>query len=155
MRRKRAEQMMKVLIKFLLLTSLAAVCFSCQPNQTIINSSRSQTVNAPEGQSERPKDTFESALEGVQRSGFRYIIVMRRQDGGKIDGEDGRYIRRASPPQTNQFILTDEDRTVIAASNYPFPPENLDVLRERFKVEDLTEPEMKQTNTNSNDQTVN
>ncbi len=144
---------MKPQTKFLIFLGLALLSFACQPNPAILNSGRETSVNSSvENTTERPKDTFESALRGVQKSGFDYIFVIRRKDNEKIDVDDGRYIKRASPPETNQFVKTEDERVVIIGSNYPFPPENLEVLRERFNVEDLSP---KKTDENANGNTNN
>lgn len=124
--------------------------FACQPNQAILNSGRSSNDSSNENSTERPKDTYESALRGVQKSGFDYIFVFRRKDGGKFEREDKVYVRENSPAETNQFVLTDEDRVVIAGSNYPFPEDSLEILRKVFNVEDLSPKKAEETNDNSN-----
>lgn len=139
---------MRKKIKFLLLTVLALASFSCA-NQTIINSSQPKSTPIPP--SEQPKDSFERALKGVQSGNFTYIFVLRRKDGGVFQGEDSKFIRANTPPGTNQFVLTDEDKTIIIGSNFPFSPENLEALRERFNVEDYSKPEAGQSNANNSD----
>jgi len=133
-------------IDFIALLILALVSFSCA-NQTILNS---QPKPVPIPPSEQPKDSFERALRGVQSGDFTYILVFRRKDGGAFDTEDKRFVKANTPAETNQFVLTDDDRAVIAGSNYPFPPESLELLRERFNIEDYSKPEAKQLNKNTN-----
>jgi hypothetical protein len=144
---------MNLQIKFLLVSSLVLLTFGCQANQSILNSGKSNNPANTTNSAERPKDTFESALGGVRRSGFSYIFVIRRPDGGQFTKEDKTYVRANSPGETNQFVLTDEERVIIAGSNYPFPPESLELLRKIFTVEDLSPP--KETNTNGNINSVN
>lgn len=142
---------MKPKIKILLITALIFLNFACQPNPTILNSgSRTSNNSAVVSSTERPKDTFESALGGVQRSGFDYIFVIRRKDGGVFDRDDRIFARENSPAETNQFVLTDEDRVLIAGSNFPFPEDTLKVLRERFNVEDLSPKKTENANADSN-----
>ena len=141
---------MKLQIKFLIVSILVLLNFGCQPNQSILNSGKSDNPANATSQNTRPKDTFESALGGVQRSGFSYIFVIRRKDGGQFTKEDKTYVRENSPAVTNQFVLTDEDRVVIAGSNYPFPPENLEILRKVFSVEDLSPQKDDNVNANTN-----
>lgn len=133
-------------IDFIALLILALVSFSCA-NQTILNS---QPKPVPIPPTEQPKDSFERALRGVQSGDFTYILVFRRKDGGVFDTEDKRFVKANTPAETNQFVLTDDDRAVIAGSNFPFPPENLELLRERFNTEDYSKPEAKQLNKNTN-----
>lgn len=147
---------MKPPIKILLFTVLILLNFACQPNPTILNSgSRASNNSTDANAAERPKDTYESALRGVQKSGFEYIFVIRRKDGGKFEREDKVFVRENSPAETNQFVLTDEDRVIIAGSNYPFPEEVLEVLRTVFDVEDLSPKKAENANGNSNVETAN
>jgi hypothetical protein len=134
------KRKMNLQIKFLFVSILVLPTFGCQANQSILNSGKSNNPANTTNSAERPKDTFESALGGVRRSGFSYIFVIRRPDGGQFTKEDKTYIRANSPAETNQFVLTDEERVIIAGSNYPFPPESLELLRKIFTVEDLSPP---------------
>lgn len=133
--------------KFLALLILALVCFACA-NQTILNTSEPKREPIPP--SEQPKDSFERALRGVESGDFTYIFVLRRKDGGVFIGEDSRYVKANTPPGTNQFVLTDEDKTIIIGSNFPFSPENLQALSERFNVENYSKPEAEEANKNTN-----
>lgn len=139
-------------IKILLVSVSALLALGCQPNQSILNSGQSGNNNSANAanSAERPRDTFESALGGVQRSGFKFIFVMRRKDGGQFTKEDKTYIRANSPSTTNQFVLTDEERVVIAASNYVFPEDSLELLRKVFSVEDLSPPKDANSNGSAN-----
>ncbi|MEO6589253.1 MAG: hypothetical protein ABIP06_08085 [Pyrinomonadaceae bacterium] len=150
------ERRSKIVTLILMLSFAVLVLanFGCQPNQAIINSSKKNSAIAANS-AERPKDTFESALRGVQKSGFNYIFVIRRKDGEKFDKEGKVFVRENSPAETNQFVLTDEDRVVIAGSNYPFPEETLELLRKVFDVEDLSPPKPENSNNNSNIKTNN
>lgn len=143
------KRKMKQPIKFLIISVLISASLACQPNQSILNSGNtSGSINATNS-AERPPETFESALRGVERSGFRFIFVIRRKDNGQFTKEDKTYVRANSPAETNQFVLTDEERVIIAGSNYPFPEENLELLRKVFTVEDLSPDIEPKANVNS------
>lgn len=137
------------IVSFKLLTA-AACCllcffaFACQPNQEILKSSAT-----PKPPVEQQQDTFEKALGEVRSADFTYIYVFRRKDGGKFDSVDKKYVKDFSPGETNRFVLTDEERAVIAGSNFPFPPESLEALRLRFAVEDYSKPKTEESNANS------
>lgn len=133
-------------IDFIALLILALVSFSCA-NQTILNS---QPKPVPIPPAEQPKDSFERALRGVQSGNFTYIFVLRRKDGTELKEGDGRFIRNNSPAGTNQFVVTDDNLVVIIGSNFPFLPENLESISERFNIEDYSKPEAKQMNKNTN-----
>ena len=132
---------------FIPLLILAFMGFACA-NQTILNSSEPKSTPIPP--SEQPKDSFERALRGVESGDFTYIFVLRRKDGAAFGGEDSKFIRANTPPGTNQFVLTDENKTIIIGSNFPFSPENLKALGERFNVEDYSKPEAEEANKNTN-----
>jgi hypothetical protein len=132
---------------FIPLLILALVGFSCA-NQTILNSSEPKSTPIPP--SEQPKDSFERALRGVESGNFTYIFVLRRKDGAAFGGEDSKFIRANTPPGTNQFVLTDEDKTIIIGSNFPFSPENLKALGERFNIENYSKPQADEPNKNTN-----
>ena len=144
---------MNLLIKFSIVSVLVLLNFACQPNQAILNSKRTTPTTAPANSAERPQDTYDSALGGVQRSGFDYILVFRRKDGGQFDKEDKIFVKANSPAATNQFVLTDEERVIIAGSNYQFPEESLEILRKVFDVEDLSPKKAENTNVNANSKT--
>jgi len=119
-----------VILAVLLTTFLSFACESPslkKPNNT-------QTEFAVEDKQAR----FESDLQTMKTANFEYIFVFRRKDGGAFDGEDRRYLKTNSPPETNRFIATDDDKAFIAGSKYKFPPENLEVLRMWFNVEDYS-----------------
>jgi hypothetical protein len=102
---------------------------------------------------ENKQTAFEQDLQTMKTADFEYVFVFRRKDGGAFDGEDRKYLRANSPPATNRFISTDDDKAFIAGSKYKFSPENLEILRQRFNIEDYSElnetkPEEK-TNANS------
>lgn len=133
-------------IKYFALLAFVFICQACQANQTILNS---QPKPLPSPAAEQPKDSFERALRGVQSGNFTYIFVLRKKDGGAFAGEDSKFIRANTPPGTNQFVLTDEGKTIIIGSNFPFSAENLEALRERFNVEDFSKPEGGELNKNA------
>ena len=134
-------------IKFFILLILVSTVVACQANQAILNS---QPKPVADSSPEQPKDPFQRALRGVQSGDFTYILVFRRKDGGVFVKEDNRFIKANTPRETNQFVLTDDERAVIAGSNFPFPPENTKILSERFNIEDFSKPEAKTANNNTN-----
>ena len=134
-------------IDFIALLILALVSFACA-NQTILNSQPKAVPIPPTAQ--QPKESFERALRGVQSGDFTYILVFRRKDGGAFDTEDKRFVKANTPAETNQFVWTDDDRAVIAVSNFPFPPEISNSCASVLNTEDYSKPEAKQLNKNIN-----
>ena len=103
--------------------------------------------NAANRKVENKVNDFQTDLQTMKTAGFDHIFVFRRKDGGILDGEDKAYVKANSPAATNRFILSDDDKAVIAGSGFEFPNENLDALKKRFNVEDYSSP--KPSNQNS------
>lgn len=120
----------------------------CSANSTILNSGSKE----PASKVARPVDVFESDLETMRTANFDFIFVLRRKDGGKLDAEDKKFIRANSPEVVNRIILSDNDKALIAGSNYPFPPEKIKPLQERFDFQDFSKPasEVAPKNVNAN-----
>jgi hypothetical protein len=74
----------------------------------------------------------------MRTANFDYIFVLRRKDSAKLDADDKKFIRTNSPEVANRLILSDDDKALIAGSNYPFPPEKLKPLQERFSFQDFS-----------------
>ena len=109
----------------------------CSANSTILNSGS----KAPAASNAvRPVDVFERDLEAMRTANFDFIFVIRRKDGGKLDAEDKKFIRANSSEVANRIYLSDDDKALIAASNFPFPPDKIKPLQERFDYQDFSKP---------------
>jgi hypothetical protein len=117
---------------------VAAAGFACGgPNRHFAVNDRQQS-NAP-----APEKTVEDAAQKVttmEQQGFDFVYVFRRKDGAALDAEDRKFLRANSPPETNQWVVSDDGRTAIAGSNYAFPPAHLEALTARFAFEDRSKP---------------
>lgn len=134
---------MKTMMKIKRVTILFSAMFWLSANFGCnYNSFEKSNVNAAPTNAENKQAAFESDLQTLKTANLKYIFVFRRSDGGAFDVEDKKYLR-TNLPTTNRVILTDENRAFIVGSNYKFPPENLEVLRLRFNVEDYSAAEVK------------
>ena len=136
--KKKQAKFERIFAIFLLLV-FASFGFSCKPNSGILNSqknSQSSSANQPN----KALNSFERDLETMRTADFDFIFVMRRKDGGKLDGDDKTYIKMNSPASTNRFIVSDAEKAAIAGSKFKFAPENIMALRDRFVVEDFSKP---------------
>lgn len=135
----------------ILIISLVVFFFSCQPSQRILEDSKKNAPLPNEATpiSNEPRDDFEDRLKSVQTGGFQFVYAFRRKDGGVFVSEDKRYLKENSPGDTNQWVLTSDERAAIAGSNYLFTPENLDNLKKRFEVKDYSSIITNGSNTNS------
>ena len=135
----------------------AAFCFcllplltSCQPNQAILDSqNKSQTSNVATNSDVSGTNAFKSDVKSMQTANFDFIYVFRRKDGGKLTAEDKKFAKVNAPYETNRFIVSDEERAIIAGSNTKFAAVNLEALKSGFAVTDLSKPEA-ESNTNTN-----
>jgi len=87
----------------------------------------------------------------MRTAGFTFIYVVRRKDNGIIDTEDVGVIR-LNTVETNRRVKADNDRAVIIGSNKQIPADNLDVLNDRFLVENYSDTPIvnEKVNVNSN-----
>ena len=110
----------------------------CQPSQTVLNDRQPTPEPTAESTPIIPVDDFAERLKSVQTGGFDFVYVFRRKDGEVFNSEDKKYLKENLPPDTNQKQLTSDEKALIIGSNYIFPPENLDALKKRFKMEDYS-----------------
>lgn len=138
---KKIENPLKLLTISVLCVAVMA-SFACTDERILKSNKNAVQTNA----SESMRSSFETDLETMKTANFEFIFVIRRKDRGEFDSEDRKYLINNKPAQINRFILTDEGRAFIAGSKYRFPEENLNNIKARFNVEDLsavkaTEPE--------------
>jgi len=107
--------------------------FACD-NRSFEKANVSEPLAAPE----EKQSNFASDLQAMKTANFDYIFIFRRRDGGAFDAEDKKYLRANAPVETNRFVSTDNGKAFIAGSKFKFPPQNLEILRIRFNVEDYS-----------------
>ena len=119
---------------FIVLLSAATIFSGCNRagSETGNNTTTSQSPRRA------PQTPFERDLEYVRTGRFTHIYVISRPDNGVLDKDDIAYLKENTPKETNQWVSTDENRRVIAGTNFEFTPEHLDALRKRFTVEDYS-----------------
>ncbi len=125
------------------LLAVLVICllnFACQNNAVETNSSSTnRTVNAVNSNADKPPlSDFEENLKSMQRSDFEYIFSFKRKDGGKFDRDDKDFLKENTPQQTNRWLLTKDETTVLAGSNYIFSPDVMKKLGTKFTVEDFS-----------------
>jgi hypothetical protein len=129
--------------------SLSCLGFACQSaERTVVN------VAAPTPSPEKSADDFQERLTSVQTADFDFIFAFRRPDGGVFTSEDKKFLKDNAPRDTNRWDLSADGKTVIAGSNYKFPPERLEALKKRFNVEDYSKT-IDQSSNNQNSNSVN
>lgn len=135
---------------------MSLVIFLSLLNSACANRRILESSNNAMGETSSPPASAQAAddardnLGAVKRMGFDFVYVFTRQDAGVFTGEDKTFLKDNSPSETNQWRLTKDGKTVIAATNYKFPPESLAILQTRFNVEDHSPKIEENVNANSN-----
>ena len=143
--RKGDEAKRRRLAIFALLFVVAAFAAGCGANDGILKSGK----ETPGSSNAQPrKSAFEEDLGSMRTADFRFIYVLRRKDGGKIDAED-RSVIKAQTTDANRRVSSDDDKAFILGTNTQIPPKNLMALYKYFAVEDYSPPPPP-TNTNAN-----
>ncbi len=98
---------------------------------------------------------FDRELKAMRTAEFDYIFALRRKDGKPFDSKDKAFVRNNKHYAANRFIFVDDQKVLFVGSNFEFPEESLNALRERFEIEDYSKPpevleKQKQENLNAN-----
>jgi hypothetical protein len=120
------------------LLSLAIVLVAGCAGKVSEPTSSSAPASAPAATSANQQSAFERDMDYVRTGQFAYVLVFSRRDGGVFGNDDIQYLKANSPPETNQWIKTDEGKRVIAGTNFEFKQEQLDALNKRFAIENLS-----------------
>lgn len=129
----------KFIFALIFAAALAAACGGSAENQNAARGN-SALANANSSANAAPQTPLDSELARVQRGNFRQIFVFSRKDGGKFSSEDKDYFRQYAPSeQINQRLLTDDEKYIVAGTNFVFTTEQLEALQKRFVLEDFTE----------------
>jgi hypothetical protein len=83
--------------------------------------------------------TIENEVEAMRTARFSFIFVLRRKDGDVMSADDKNFVRLTTA-NANRRSLSGDGRAVIVGSNYRLPPETVEVLGERFALEDMSGP---------------
>jgi hypothetical protein len=120
----------------ILVPALTLFCFACGPESN--NSALRPGNETPAPTIELKKKTFDDDVASVRYSEYTWIFVLRRRDGKAIDGDDSKFIRANTPPETNQRLVSDEGKAVIMGTNFRFYPGQWDAVNKRFEIQDLS-----------------
>lgn len=143
------KSFVRLFVSALLIFSISFVV-ACRPETGKNNNDASPTPTP-----EKRTDDFEGSLASVQTGNFNFVFAFRRPDGDVFSGDDKKFLKANSPNDTNQWVLTADEKVVIAGSNYKFTAENLTALKKRFAVEDFSPvPAVGGENGNSNQNTA-
>jgi hypothetical protein len=132
------------MMKKIKITLAAAAVFAagCGANQEIVNSGKTQPT--PLASAETKQTSSEQLVRDMQTVDFKYVLVLKRRDGGVFDREDRAYLRENMPAETNRREFSSDDKAFIIGASFRFPPENMKALSDRFIIEDYSKPETKE-----------
>ena len=102
------------------------------------SSSGEETPDLPAYRPEAtPATQFERDLKYVRDAHFAHVWIFSRKDGKELSKEDSEVLR-ANAPKVVDWVTTDQNRKVIADSNFEIDPPQLAALQKRFKIEDYS-----------------
>jgi hypothetical protein len=92
--------------------------------------------SAPTAQAS-PLTGFEKDLQYIRNGNFTYVWVFSRKDGKPLNKDDAAFLR-TNAPQVVDWVTTDENRKVIAGTNFNLEEGNLAALQKRFVTENYS-----------------
>src|SRR5438132_13472708 len=102
---------------------------------------KSADDETPDTSTYRPESTpatqFERDLKYVRDGHFTHVWIFSRKDGKQLTKEDSEVLR-TNAPKVVDWVTTDQNRKVIAGSNFELDPPQLAALQKRFKIEDYS-----------------
>ena len=114
---------------------LGVAAFGCTPNQRIVNSSSETPVPV---NSAPVVSSFEGDLEAMRNADFKFVLVFRRKDGAVLTAEDKSFANANTPYDANRRRLADEGKAIIVGTNFPFLPEMVEKMTDRFAMENYS-----------------
>ena len=103
--------------------------------------SSSSADETPDTSTYRPEATpatqFERDMKYVRDAHFVHVWIFSRKDGNELTKEDSQVLR-TNAPKVVDWVTTDQNRKVVAGSNFDIDPQQMSVLQKRFKVEDYS-----------------
>jgi hypothetical protein len=84
-----------------------------------------------------PLTGFEKDLQYIRNGNFTYVWVFSRKDGKPLNKDDAAFLR-TNAPQVVDWVTTDENRKVIAGTNFTLEEGNLAALQKRFVTENYS-----------------
>lgn len=115
--------------------ALLLVAFTaCKRNSSSAEETPDTSTYRPEA---TPATQFERDLKYVRDGHFTHVWVFSRKDGKELMKEDSDALR-TNAPKVVDWVTTDQNRKVIAGSNFDIDPPQMAALQKRFKVEDYS-----------------
>lgn len=129
----------------------AFVLSACGANQSILESGKERSASEVSANGNSPAyDTAEAEIENMRTANFRYIYVIRRNDGDVFASAEKTLIKTETDG-ANRRVGAERGRAIIVGSNYPITVQKVNALRSQFAIEDLSPiSDLPEANSNSN-----
>lgn len=119
---------MIVILAFSSLFSIA-----CGANEGILKSGRETPMPS---NSTLVVTSLEKDVEEMRTADFKFIYVLRRKDGGKMDAED-RGVIKEQTIDANRRVSSDNGKAIVVGSNFAIPPDKLLAIYGKFAIENF------------------
>lgn len=138
---------------FFLVAGVIVACTACGPDQRILDSANSNSVQANNASASPASDSvpsLERDIEAMRNADFYFIYVFHRKDGGVLDADDRKFMSAVIPGEINRRTISDGGRALICGSNFRIPPGAWKEMKVRFNFEDYSRPESEIMGANAN-----
>lgn len=102
------------------------------------NASASQKPEPPKN----PTTPFEKALFNVRVGDFEQVLVFSRPDGGVLTTDDIEFFKAHTENEQgreiNRRLKSDDNKFIVAGTNFLFKTEQLAALQQQFNIRDYT-----------------
>jgi hypothetical protein len=118
---------------------VVVMTLACGPNEGVL---RSGMETPPVNSSDSNKTsalTISDEIQSMRTADFKFIMVIRRKDGGKLDTDDRNIIKTATVDM-NRRVSSDEGRAIVIGSNFALAADKMSALTGRFSIEDYSTP---------------
>ncbi len=132
---QRLKKVLRPQLGYFVIFASLLISLGCGGNESILRSGKETPVPV----NTASKTAYEQDLEAMKTAGFKYLFVLRRRDGEKLDTED-RGVIKLHTSQVNRRVAADDDRAFLVGSNYELAAKSILALKDRFAFEDLSPP---------------
>lgn len=120
-----------IMIVILAFASLFSI--ACGANEGILKSGRETPMPS---NSTLVVTSLEKDVEEMRTADFKFIYVLRRKDGGKMDAED-RGVIKEQTIDANRRVSSDNGKAIVVGSNFAIPPDKLLAIYGKFAIENF------------------
>lgn len=139
--------MPKIILSAIILSAIAfaAGCGEATNSETV-GTNQTAATNTANRKPEPPmnaKTPFEKALFSVRVGDFEQVFSFARKDGEALTSDDIEFFKTATENETgreiNRRLKSDDNKFIVAGTNFVFKSEQLEKLQQRFQIRDYTE----------------